>query len=252
MQDNIDFAAHMEAVALALRGPPSSKHGNEWRYGTIGSLSIDVKRGTFFDHERGIGGGVVEFIRSEKPETNALDYLRGLGCIEKRRSGNGANNDPFKGVILKNSSKQFRVVRTWQYTDENGAELFEVCRLENGEIGPNGKPIKTYIQRHKDARGIYIDNAKDIRQVPYKLSALTAAITQGDIVFITEGEKCADAVIGIGGAATTNACGAKNWKDVLTPFFKAADVVILLDNDATGADHGRLIHAGAALRACRE
>jgi hypothetical protein len=146
-----------------------------------------------------------------------------------------------KNITFENTSKQFRIVKTWVYTDENGAELFEVCRKENGEIGPNGKPVKTYIQRHKDARGMYIDNAKDIRQVPYMLPALTAAITQGDIVFITEGEKCADAVIRIGGAATTNAGGAKNWKDVLTPFFKAADVVILPDNDTAGADHGRLI-----------
>jgi hypothetical protein len=112
MQDDIDFAAHMETVALDLRGRPSSKHGNEWRYGANGSLSIDIKRGTFFDHENNKGGGVVEFIQSEKPGTDALDYLRGLGCIEKPRPGNGANNDPFKGVTLKNNSKQFHIVKT--------------------------------------------------------------------------------------------------------------------------------------------
>jgi hypothetical protein len=61
------FAAHMETVALALRGRPSSKHGTEWRYGTNGSLSIDIKRGTFFNHETKEGGGTLAFIRSEKP-----------------------------------------------------------------------------------------------------------------------------------------------------------------------------------------
>jgi hypothetical protein len=161
VMDDIDFSAHMETVALALRGRPSSKHGNEWRYGTNGSLSIDIKRGTFFNHETKEGGGTLAFIRSEKPGTDALDFLTGLGCIKKPRESkpprsNGANeipydtaSGPFKGVVFKNTSKQFHIVKTWSYGDEAGAELFQVCRLENGKTGADGRPVKTYRQWHK-------------------------------------------------------------------------------------------------------
>ena len=250
MQDDIDFAAHMETVALALRGPPSSKHGNEWRYGTNGSLSIDIKRGTFFDHEHGIGGGTLALIQHEKPGADAVDYLAGLGCIKKPRPGNGANNDPFKGVILKNNSKQFHIVKTWTYVDETSAELFEVCRLENGETGADRKPRKEYRQRRKE-NGEYINNVKGIRQIPYRLPELIEAIAINKLIFIVEGEKCTDAIIALGGAATCNAMGAGKWPDELAPFFKGAAVVILPDNDEPGTKHAALVAeklAGVAKR----
>ena len=250
--DDIDFATHMGTVALALRGQPVSKHGNEWRYGTNGSLSVDIKRGTFFNHETKEGGGVVAFIRSEIPGTNELDYLAGLGCIKKPRDpapprSNGANEipndaagDPFKNTTFKNTSPQFHIVKTWSYVDEAGAGLFEVCRLENGKTGADGKPVKTYRQRHK-VNGEYIDNVKGIRQVPYRLPELINAAAASKIIFIAEGEKCADAVITLGGAATCNAMGAGKWPDGLTPFFKGADVVILPDNDKPGAKHAGMV-----------
>lgn len=114
MHNDIDFAAHMEAVALDLRGQPSSKHGNEWRYGTNGSLSIDIKRGTYFNHETNEGGGVIEFVRSERPGGDAIDYLRVKGCIP-RKNGNGSAPpdipydkaaDPFAGVKFKKTASQ--------------------------------------------------------------------------------------------------------------------------------------------------
>jgi len=248
MRNEIDFAMYMEAVALDLRGQPSSKHGNEWRYGTNGSLSIDIKRGTFFNHETNEGGGLLEFIRSEKPGTDAIDYLSAHGHI--RPNGNGAAapdiaydaaSDPFKGVKFKKTNKQFHIVKTWAYADETGAELFEVCRLENGETGDDGKPRKTYRQRHQGHNGEYIDNVKGIRQVPYRLPELIKAILQGKTVFITEGEKCADAVIALGGAATCNAMGAGKFPDALVPFFGGADICILPDNDEPGAQHAALV-----------
>lgn len=62
MRDDIDLSQHMAAVALAILGEPVTKHGSEWRYGTHGSLCVDIKAGTWFDHENNVGGGVVDFV----------------------------------------------------------------------------------------------------------------------------------------------------------------------------------------------
>jgi predicted P-loop ATPase len=48
------------AAATKLWGPPTSKHGNEWRFRAHGSKSIDIKDLVWYDHELEIGGGVVE------------------------------------------------------------------------------------------------------------------------------------------------------------------------------------------------
>ena len=52
-----DFAELMGPVARTLLGEPnqrlSSKH--ELRFGARGSMSIDLRKGTWFDHERNIG-----------------------------------------------------------------------------------------------------------------------------------------------------------------------------------------------------
>jgi putative DNA primase/helicase len=253
---DIDFVAFMEPAARIFLGEPnralSSKH--ELRYGRNGSLSFNLKAGTFFDHETKEGGGTLDFIKNQIGCTDrrgALEWLekQGLkkthGSEDSRRNGGDieydAARDPIKGFQLKRkSTAPFRIVKTWPYVDENGVELFEVCRLENGEIGADGKPQKTYRQRHKTPDG-YVNSVRGIRQVPYRLPALIEAISRSETVFIVEGEKCADAVVAIGGIATCNAMGAGKWPDELTRCFKEADVVILPDKDEPGAKHAGLV-----------
>lgn len=59
----IDFDALIEPVALRLLGKPTQQRNGEWRYGTRGSLAIDLKNGRWFDHEANVGGGVLGLIR---------------------------------------------------------------------------------------------------------------------------------------------------------------------------------------------
>jgi hypothetical protein len=205
------------------------------RFGQHGSKAVNLKTGVWFDHEINEGGSLYQLPGEHWPN-------------ETRMNGNGAahsNGDetayPFKNATFKNTSARFRIVKVWTYTDEAGAELFEVCHLENGEIGADGKPDKTYRQRRKDALGKYILDMDGVRKVPYRLPQLIEAIAQSKTIFITEGEKCADAVIALGGVATCNAMGAGKWPDDLTPFFKNADVVVLPDNDDPGAKHAALL-----------
>jgi hypothetical protein len=183
-----------EQIARGFLGEPnralSTKH--ELRFGTHGSISIDLKKCAWFDHEAGQGGDEFGFVKAQIGGSDRDTFQR----LEQRgfKNGNGRSNasaikydpaqDPFKGATFKKNDKQFRVVKTWTYKDETGTELFEVCRLENGETA-DGKPLKTYRQRRRDlaAPGQYINDVKGVRQVPYRLPELIRAVEQGEIIF---------------------------------------------------------------------
>ena len=66
MRVSVDWASLIEPVARDLldaeRGDPVVR-GTELRYGRRGSMSVDCVRGTWFDHEVGVGGGVLDLAR---------------------------------------------------------------------------------------------------------------------------------------------------------------------------------------------
>ena len=65
-ENKIDFASLMPAVAQELLGEPNnilSKPPRDVRYGTHGSLSVDLENGRFYDHENSIGGGVIDLVK---------------------------------------------------------------------------------------------------------------------------------------------------------------------------------------------
>jgi hypothetical protein len=250
MKDDIDFGQHMATVAEALLGKPTSKHGHTWRYGSHGSLSVDIKAWTWFSHEDNKGGGVIDFIMKYKgvDKVGALEFLVSLRCIDKPNGHAEDETEPVKaidprtdpcaGIQIKKPQRKpkMEIVAVWPYTDENGAELFEVVRLEDGTIAGDGKRNKDYRQRHKTPDG-YEYRVKGIQQVPYALPRLRKGVEQGLTVFVVEGEKCADALIALGAVATTNDGGAKKFDDELLQYFKGADIVILPDNDEAGEKH---------------
>jgi hypothetical protein len=66
-----DFAKHMERVALALLGEPNRRlsKAKELRFGTNGSLSVDLEKGRWFSHEAQQGGGVLALIEHVNQST---------------------------------------------------------------------------------------------------------------------------------------------------------------------------------------
>jgi hypothetical protein len=229
MKDDVDFAQFMEVVALDLLGPPARKRGNKWFYGRNGSVTIDVEAGLWNDFENDLHGGTLAFIEHEKgcSRQGALQYLRDKGLLPPREAAAHSNikdeaeatkaaydpsADPCIGIKIKKTPRKpkFEIVKTWAYTDEEGDELFEVCRLEDGTIAEDGKRNKTYRQRHKTSDG-YEYSVKGIRQVPYALPRLLKGIEQGVTIFIVEGEKCADAMISVGAVATTSPAAVRNF-----------------------------------------
>jgi putative DNA primase/helicase len=75
-----DFAAAMPRVAETLLGERNTalSNGKEWRFGTHGSLTVDLEAGTFYDFERGAGGGVLDLVCREKKLRTYSEAVRWL------------------------------------------------------------------------------------------------------------------------------------------------------------------------------
>ena len=210
MNTHVDLSAHMEAVAILLLGEPSDKSKTVLRWGSRGSFSVSISKGTFYDHETGTGGGVLDLIERETGKSGAdrMIWLADNKFIDPLPTGDG---------------RKPKIVKTYDYHDEDGVLLFQVCRQEP----------KNFLQRKPDpARpGEWIWKVQGVRQVPYRLPELVSEIELGNRVFIVEGEKDVDRLRGLGVPATTNAGGVGKWGPELTEFFHGADVVIIQDND---------------------
>ncbi|WP_172123196.1 AAA family ATPase [Devosia sp. 919] len=165
------------------------------------------------------------------------------------------------------------IVKTYDYTDRDGALLYQVCRLQrklpDGTWAKNkdGKGTwKTFLQRRPDGAGKWIwslaagefmrrtggdwriyDSKKFSEGMEtrffesggdhtiYRHPAVEIAIAAGEPVLIVEGEKDADTAVDLGFCGTTNSSGSKHWTDAHAACFRDADVVICLDNDEAGA-----------------
>jgi putative DNA primase/helicase len=130
--------------------------------------------------------------------------------------------------------KAWTLISEHIYRDEKGAPYLRVrkCLDERGK--------KQYPQAHWNGKQWVKGKPKD-GKLPYRLAELRAAPLTS-IVYLTEGEKCADAVAKIGLVATTasEGCNAK-WAPELTPYFNDRRVVVLVDSDKGGREHGQKV-----------
>jgi putative DNA primase/helicase len=222
MRTDIDWAAHMEAVARRLCGEPNkhlSKPG-ELRFGSHGSLRVTIAgphRGTWHDFEPPeAGGGVLDLIRHKRGLSNgeAVDWIKSefhLDIEEPR--------------VQQPQRASARIVATYDYKNEHGNLLFQVCRMDP----------KTFRQRRPHPEGGWVWDVKGVQQVPYRLPEWVRAVERG--ILIVEGEKDADLLSKNGFMATTNAGGAGKWREEFAQYFRGRNVVILPDNDDPGRSH---------------
>lgn len=119
-----------------------------------------------------------------------------------------------------------RIVVAYDYTDLNGALLYQVVRYEP----------KKFLQRWPDGKGGWIWDMRGVVRVPYRLPDLATA-DPGTWIFVTEGEKDVDKLRAAGLAATCNVGGAGKWQADHNQHFKGRKVCILPDNDKPGRDH---------------
>lgn len=234
MGDTVDFVALMGPVARYLLGEPNQKlsSATELRFGTHGSLSVDLIKGTWFDHEAGIGGGCLDLIRREKGFHGAISCMEwielerhrfpnGPAPVAQRTNGAGAAHPQPQPQPQPESAPPRREAEYYDYLDEAGHLLYQVVRYEP----------KDFRQRRPDGNGGWIWNLDGVRRIPYRLTELTEGLAQDRIVFIVEGERDVNTMRANGVPATCNAMGAGSWTDSLNAFFVGTDVVIIADND---------------------
>ncbi len=232
MADRDDFAVHMEAVARLILGEPNARlsSATELRFGSHGSVSVDLAKGTFYDHEATQGGGVLKLIEARLGLKNggAVEWMRDHGI-----------DMPDRSPAPSPASQRPRIVAAYDYQDEAGNLGFQVVRMEP----------KTFRQRRRPGPGDepgsirdgWVWSVKGVRLLPYRLPELAEAIALERVVFIVEGEKDVDSLALRGIPATCNPMGAGKWADELCEHFAGADVVIVPDNDEAGLKHRDLV-----------
>lgn len=238
MSDSGDFVKIAEAVARHLWGEPNAKQSKktELRWGKNGSRSLVVEKGTWFDNEAKEGGGVLDLVKREKgvEGREAVEWLREQGFdlpADQRRSSQ-VSTAPERKPEPEKANKLGELAKTWDYVDENGKLLLQVCRFEQEGGG------KTYRQRVPAARGRWDWKIGKTRIVPYALPELLEAAAKHEDVWIVEGEKCADRLREQGLTATCNPMGAGKWKPEFAEYFKGVRKVVMLpDNDDVGRNH---------------
>ena len=245
MDTAAELAVLIEPVALAIWGKPTERSKTELRFGSKGSVKVDLAKGTWFDFEADEGGGVLDALKKRlggiHTDQEAFTWLEDHRLWDNghaRRRGNGTHE------TRKPPRSRGELVATYPYVDESGALLFEVQRFLDRVTGD-----RHFRQRHRES-GDWINNIKGVKRVPYRLPELLEALSQNQLVFIVEGEKdvdnCRD-VLGV--PATCNPMGAGKWPKMaeeLNPYFEAADVVIVADNDKAGHDHAHEVAAQLA------
>jgi len=205
-------------VARLLLGEPNAKLSGkrELRYGSRGSLAVDLQKGTWFDHETQEGGGLFDLVAREQRiaahDAPTWLYEHGFELDDNRPAPRGNGQAPLGEIVA-----------IYDYHDEVGAILFQVVRFEP----------KDFRQRCHDTTSPsgYSWKVKGVRRVPFRLPELIEAIATERLVFIVEGEKDSNRLWQAGLPATTNAGGAGKWHKDLSDFFRDADVVIIPDYD---------------------
>ena len=117
-------------------------------------------------------------------------------------------------------AKTKKIVATYDYQDEAGQFLFQVCRLEP----------KSFRQRHRNGEGDWAWDMKGIRRVLYHLPDIIKAKT----VYFVEGEKDCDALWDCGLVATTSPGGANSWHAEYADCLAKKNIILIPDNDTAG------------------
>jgi hypothetical protein len=129
---------------------------------------------------------------------------------------------------------QTTLEQEWHYTDEDGVTQFIKQRYKT-----NDHKGKTYKLLKVDNEGRRHTTMLGANIVPYNLPALEEARELNKVVFLTEGEKAADALTSIGMTATTTHVGAATFPEDSIQYFVNLNIVIVPDCDKVGWEYAK-------------
>lgn len=281
MSDNTEFTTVMEPVARSILGEvigDPNKHlstRTEIRWGKNGSVAVDITKGTWYDHEDQMGGGVLELLRAFKGfgKGEAIEWLVENGFLESKENPVAKREDP---VAVPGGFPDFmdpKPIAYYDYFDPDGKLAYQVLKFPKGEG-------RRFMQRRPHPAGGWIwglqagrygrskvkkgetanwwkvkedrkyEAEEDFQDAPrylYNLAAIRKMKESGGgTVILNEGEKDADTIKGWGHVSTTNVGGAKYWEPAFDEELAGLDVIICNDNDDAGRN--RVQTRAAALR----
>jgi 5S rRNA maturation endonuclease (ribonuclease M5) len=130
-------------------------------------------------------------------------------------------------------------VAWYPYTDKHGELLYQHVRGEHKEFA--------FRRPDSSSRSGWKWNLDGVRRVLYRLPELLAMPADG-AVFLTEGEKDADALRAAGEVATCTDSGAltgqggKSWRSEWTEALAGREVLIVADRDRAGREHAWIVY----------
>jgi len=136
--------------------------------------------------------------------------------------------EPNGGGLEKGMSK---IVATYDYVDENGDLLFQVCRLES----------KSFRQRRPDGNEGWIWDLDGVRRVLYRLPRVLEAAKACETVYVVEGEKDVESIEAAGAVATCNPGGAGKWREEYSQSLVGARCIVIADDDDPGRRHAQAV-----------
>jgi hypothetical protein len=110
MIDTSRMPQQMDGIARILLGEPNPKlsSDHELRFGKRGSMSVNLARGTWFDHERGVGGGVLDLIKDQTGiegrdwmERHGPEIGHSVSAAQGKRESSAARQDRRHLSILR-------------------------------------------------------------------------------------------------------------------------------------------------------
>ncbi len=268
-----DFNVPIEQVALRVlpefMGEPNKalSSRSELRWGKNGSLSVDLQKNTWHDHEDQTGGGVLDLLTSFRGynKAEAVEWLQDEGFLERKERPNGAANGSSPQGKFAGFMDDWPVA-TFEYLDDRGRLAYEVLKfaktaprrymqrrkhpagkgwiwgLQGGTYGQvkSGDWFKAKEGKHYQAEETFEDAVRWL----YRRDEVLKAKADGVTIYLCEGEKDVETLRAWGFVATTNAGGAKYWTEAFDADLAGADIVILPDNDEPGRSRAQLRGAG--------
>lgn len=238
--DAAAFARSRYGIVLDSHGKGRCPHPERHSNGDA-NPSFQLHKGNFKCWSQGCFGekGVDVFGLVE--ELDGVRLTEAKRVVEEYAGGSGGSLPGEPGADDRGSAPKpvlegpRRVTARYEYLDRAGDLRYTVARSEGG-----GKP-KSFRIKPKGIR------AED--RILYRLPELE----EGEPVVVVEGEKCADALVGVGLTATTCACGSGAWLPHYADSLRDLPVVVWGDNDAPGqkfADEVLRSLAGVAATVC--
>lgn len=143
--------------------------------------------------------------------------------------------DDRKTAIETLPESKWPVTATYTYQNAIGEPLYRVLRRTSQDSGR-----KTFRQEKRNG-SVWQPGMEGVDRVLYRLPQILDPETGDDVIWVTEGEKDADALSAMGLVATTNVGGAGKWEPQYTAALKGRHVVILPDNDKPGEEHAAVV-----------